>query len=51
MSGRIALGEQTVGEGASVFLVAGAGVDHNGEPALVRALVEAALGREALAGE
>lgn len=37
-----AIGERRIGPGASVFIVAEAGVNHNGDPALARRLVDAA---------
>jgi N-acetylneuraminate synthase/N,N'-diacetyllegionaminate synthase len=37
-----AVGERRVGAGAPVFIVAEAGVNHNGDPALARRLVDAA---------
>ena len=36
------VGERTIGPGAPVFIVAEAGVNHNGDPALARRLVDAA---------
>jgi N,N'-diacetyllegionaminate synthase len=36
------IGERKIGPGASVFIVAEAGVNHNGDPALARSLVDAA---------
>lgn len=37
------IGDRVVGEGAPVFIVAEAGVNHNGDPALARRLVDAAV--------
>jgi N,N'-diacetyllegionaminate synthase len=38
------IGERRIGAGAPVFIVAEAGVNHNGDPALARRLVDAAAG-------
>ena len=40
--GRVAIGERSIGPGAPVFIVAEAGVNHNGDPALAGRLVDAA---------
>ncbi len=40
---RILVGERAIGDRAPVFVVAEAGVNHNGDPALARRLVDAAV--------
>lgn len=39
---RVRIGDREVGDGCPVFIIAEAGVNHNGEPALAEQLVEAA---------
>ncbi|WP_316977872.1 N-acetylneuraminate synthase [Shumkonia mesophila] len=47
MVGRIAIADRPVGEGAPCFVIAEAGVNHNGQPALAHALIEAAAAAKA----
>jgi len=42
MVGRIAIADRAIGEDAPCFVIAEAGVNHNGEPALAHALIDAA---------
>ncbi len=42
MVGRIAIGDRPIGEGAPCFVIAEAGVNHNGDPKLAHALIDAA---------
>lgn len=43
MNSRIAFAGKEIGEGCPCFLIAEAGVNHNGDPGLARALIDAAL--------
>jgi N,N'-diacetyllegionaminate synthase len=44
MSDEFRIGEHAVGEGEPVFVIAEAGVNHNGDVAIARALIDAAAG-------
>lgn len=47
MVGRIAIGDRLIGEGAPCFVIAEAGVNHNGEPKLAHTLIDAAAAAKA----
>lgn len=47
MVGRIAIADRAIGEGAPCFVIAEAGVNHNGEPALAHVLIDTAAAAKA----